>query len=164
MHSYTENSGKYYYTVFDLEKRGWTKTSINKFLGKCDQLLSVNHYANFHGKNAYLKDRVNEKEQTELFKLFFIKSAKRRKLKKAYIEKVINEVIHNNYEPKESDLYYEKFEDNSSEDDHDRIITGVAYLMKIMHCKYCQSPETEPASNSMRFCRTCKKEYIYESD
>ena len=76
-------------TVKDLRERGWTLTLIRDLLGKEDCRLTVDHWANWSGKKAYLQHRVEEIEITDEFRDLFLKSARRRRFSKKAIRDVL---------------------------------------------------------------------------
>ena len=77
--------------IFDLRKRGWTEALVNKFLGKPERWIPVNHFRNFTGKRAYFLPRVEKAERSSQFNKDFGASLKRRKLD----AKTIGEIMAN---------------------------------------------------------------------
>jgi len=75
----------------DLKNRGWTETLINKFLGKPDAILPVDHFRNYSGKKAYKLTRVQTAEASPEFDNEFRKSMNRRKKSKQYLKTVLAE-------------------------------------------------------------------------
>lgn len=65
---------------WDLRGRGWTDALIRKYLGDHDRRDSVDHWANFTGRDMYWTARVELAEAMEQFEADFLASAKRRKL------------------------------------------------------------------------------------
>ena len=65
-----------------LATRGWTAALIERFLGKPDLWMPVNHWANWKGKRTYFLERIELAEASPEFQAEFAKSARRRKLSK----------------------------------------------------------------------------------
>ncbi len=76
--------------ILSLKERGWTDTLIKNFLGDHDAIESVNHYANFSGKKVYKLTRVKSIEAKDEFVAAFMKSAKRRRLTKKTLKKMLD--------------------------------------------------------------------------
>lgn len=64
----------------DLVVRGWTDALIRKYLGDHDRRDSVDHWANFTGRDMYWAVRVDMAEAMPDFDADFLISAKRRRL------------------------------------------------------------------------------------
>jgi hypothetical protein len=59
-------------TRAELMERGWTRTLIAKFLPRPDGCETVNHWANFRGKDTYSWVKVWNAEQSEAFGVAFM--------------------------------------------------------------------------------------------
>jgi hypothetical protein len=79
---YLESS---YLDFVELSMRGWSDAMVRNLLGDPDTWLSVDHFANFSGKRAYYRQRVEAAEATEAFRAVFARSARRRKLAEAEV-------------------------------------------------------------------------------
>jgi hypothetical protein len=64
-----------FFTNVDLKERGWTRTLRERFLGRVDRRLPVDHWKNWYGKDAYYPRRVELVEITAEWEAAFLKSA-----------------------------------------------------------------------------------------
>jgi len=70
----------------DLAARGWTDALIKKYLGDHDRRDSVNHWANFTGRDMYWTARVEMAEAMPAFQADLTASFRCRKLRRAAME------------------------------------------------------------------------------
>ena len=78
-----------YLDLNQLGARGWTKSLIEKYLGKPDRWKQVAHWQNFTGKATYFLSRVILTESQAPFQSDFQASIRRRKLSPDQLDTIL---------------------------------------------------------------------------